>query len=92
MYCRKCGKAIYDDSRFCSYCGDTVKSDNELVPSEFKNGVKKKIAVYGKKGFWELIVPDKKADKRIFVLHRVKLINKKGKKVKREVVHKFQVK
>lgn len=27
MFCRKCGKSIPDDSVFCPYCGETVKSD-----------------------------------------------------------------
>ena len=30
MFCKKCGKAIPDDSQFCPYCG----TDNLTVPVE----------------------------------------------------------
>lgn len=52
----------------------------------------KKIAVYSRNGFWELIIPCRKAEKKALVLHKVKIIDKKGKKIKRETVHKFQTK
>ena len=29
MFCRKCGKAILDDSEFCSYCGEPVESETK---------------------------------------------------------------
>lgn len=33
MYCRKCGKAIADDSLFCQYCGTKVEFVNPTNPS-----------------------------------------------------------
>lgn len=29
MYCRKCGKQINDDAKFCKYCGTPVKRNNK---------------------------------------------------------------
>lgn len=28
MYCKKCGKQIPDDSRFCSFCGESLQGDS----------------------------------------------------------------
>ena len=92
MYCRKCGSKIVDDSKFCGNCGEEVKNSEKLIPYEFRDGVKKRIAVYSKKGFWELIIPERKAENKILILHKVKLVSKKGKTFKRDYVYKFQVK
>ncbi|MGI6177672.1 MAG: zinc-ribbon domain-containing protein [Eubacterium sp.] len=43
MYCKKCGKKIDDNSRFCSYCGARVEIDEEPedeMPDFKKNFVK----------------------------------------------------
>lgn len=29
MYCKKCGKKIYDDSIFCKYCGTNLLTSNQ---------------------------------------------------------------
>lgn len=34
MFCRKCGKTVPDDSKFCPYCGETVIVEAEERPKE----------------------------------------------------------
>ena len=31
MYCRKCGKAVGDDDKFCFNCGDPLQKEGEQV-------------------------------------------------------------
>ena len=31
MFCRKCGKELPDDSKFCPYCGMSVNLENEEI-------------------------------------------------------------
>lgn len=34
MYCRKCGKELYDDASFCVYCGTAVQANSPQPPSD----------------------------------------------------------
>lgn len=34
MYCTKCGKQIEDDSKFCNYCGERVKTVQPAQPAQ----------------------------------------------------------
>lgn len=36
MYCKKCGKRIDDDSKFCEYCGNRLRVD-DTIKTEFPN-------------------------------------------------------
>lgn len=33
MYCKKCGKQISDDSKYCKYCGILVDETAQLINS-----------------------------------------------------------
>jgi uncharacterized membrane protein YvbJ len=39
MYCKKCGREIADDSKFCQYCGTAQVSDPQQVVEEPKKDV-----------------------------------------------------
>ncbi len=41
MYCRKCGKSIPDDSKFCPYCGETVTVNAESTGQELSTDPQK---------------------------------------------------
>lgn len=45
MYCRKCGKQIPDNSRFCSFCGEDLSSDINTEHEE--RGKKRKVVFDG---------------------------------------------
>jgi len=52
MYCLECGKKIFDNSRFCSFCG--AKQNTSQAPSEehiVKDKVKKDSVVENKWDF-----------------------------------------
>lgn len=37
MYCTKCGKRIEDDSKFCNYCGQQVRTVQPVQSEQFQN-------------------------------------------------------
>ena len=45
MYCRKCGKQIDDNSRFCSFCGEDLSSNAKTDQEE--HGKKRKVVFDG---------------------------------------------
>ena len=45
MYCRKCGKQIPDNSRFCSFCGEDLSTDTKIEQEE--HGKKRKVVFDG---------------------------------------------
>lgn len=45
MYCRKCGKQIPDNSRFCSFCGEDLSIDTKIEQEE--HGKKRKVVFDG---------------------------------------------
>ncbi len=45
MYCRKCGKQIPDNSRFCSFCGEDLSTDTNIEQEEYGN--KRKVVFDG---------------------------------------------
>lgn len=67
MYCKKCGKHIEDDSKFCMYCGQEIKvtpkeneqaktSRIEIVRKEKNNDITEDFSNYEKKNHGCLIV------------------------------------
>ena len=54
MFCKKCGKEIDDDSKFCSYCGAPVSADPVTTEADDADSSEPRI---GKKGiFWIIII------------------------------------
>ncbi len=91
MFCRKCGKQILDDSNFCQYCGVAVREIQEtpidkiiiLSEQEAKNGIEKEIELDGIEKPLKMLFPQNTVHEQVFRLHKVKMINDEGKKIKK---------
>lgn len=99
MFCRKCGKQILDDSKFCQYCGVEVREIREtridkiviLSEQEAKNGVEKEIEIDGIEKPLKILFPKNTVNEQVFRLHKVKMINSEGKKIKKDVHIKIEI-
>lgn len=100
MFCRKCGKRILDDSKFCQYCGEEVKEAVEptidktiiLSTQEAKRGVEKEIVIDGLETPLKILIPTKVFDGQLLCLRKVKVMNSEGRKVKRDIYVKLEIK
>lgn len=98
MYCRKCGKQIFEDSNFCQFCGEAVfpvegtviEKTIELTKQEAKNGVEKDVVIDGLQKPLKLMVPPRIQNGQILVLRRIKLIQD-GEKMRKDVYLKVVV-
>lgn len=100
MFCRKCGKQILDDSCFCQFCGtavqlyeeQTIEQELLITAKEAKEGAVKKISIEGASTPIEVKLPPKILDDgKILALHKVKLLDSNGKKVKKDVFLKIRI-
>lgn len=100
MFCRKCGKQILDDSKFCQYCGVEVK-EIEVTPidaiititeQEAKSGVEKEFKLNGMEKTQKVLLPKNIANGQLIHLCKVKVINSDGKKTKKDAYIKIEVK
>lgn len=93
MFCRKCGKQILDDSKFCQYCGLKVMEVQEipidktiiLSEQEANRGVEKEIELDGVEKPLKIMFPPNTVNGQLFCLHKVKTINSEGKKIKKDI-------
>lgn len=105
MYCRKCGRQILDDSLFCQYCGEKVQFAEEslaeetlieqtlvLTEEEAKKGAQKEITIDGVKTPLRISVPARIGNGEYMRLPRVKVTNSYGKKTRKDIYIKFEIK
>ena len=100
MFCRMCGKQILDDSKFCQYCGVKVAMVEEtqidkviiLTEQEAKNGVEKEIQIDGMKAPIKMMFPKNTMNGQLFRLYKVKMVDSNGKKDKKDLYIKTEVK
>ena len=99
MYCRKCGKEIPGDSRFCQYCGvpvqimeaQAIEQTVCLTPQQAKAGIVKKVLIDGAANEVEIHFPPNLCDGQMLRLRKVKFISDSGKTVKKEILLKIEV-
>ncbi len=99
MFCRKCGKEILDDSKFCQYCGTSVMEvfhesiDKVLTitSQQAKSGIEVKIDLKNAEKSINFVLPSNINDGDLFRLKRVKFINNDGTKQKKDVLVKVKI-
>lgn len=100
MFCRKCGKQILDDSRFCQYCGEAVQvvagqvveKTVKVSPEIAQNGGSLAVTIDGITKPIDIMLPPNMKDGQVLCLKKAKITDKEsGKTVKKDLFIKISV-
>lgn len=84
MFCRKCGKQILDDSRFCQYCGEAVQvvvgqvveKTVKVSPEIAQNGGSLSVTIDGITKPIDIMLPPNMKDGQVLCLKKAKITDK----------------
>ena len=100
MFCRKCGKQIPDDSRFCQHCGKAVQvitgqvieKTVKVTPEEINSGATISVELDETIKPLEIMLPKIIENGHVLRLKKVKMIDKdSGKALKKDVYLKISI-
>lgn len=100
MFCRKCGKQIPDDSRFCQHCGEAVQviigqvieKTVNVTQEEISSGAVISVEFDETIKPLEIMLPKKIENGHVLCLKKVKTIDKaSGKAIKKDIYLKISI-